>query len=76
VKKRSTVIYEIWDTETGNIIGAYASERDALTVVAKAITDYGAEYVGAWVLRRTDDTSDPVLEGPELAERARQIPAA
>lgn len=70
------MIYEIWDTETGNIVGAYASEREALTIVARAMAELGAEYVAAWVLGRTDDTSEPVIEGPELADRARRILAA
>ncbi len=30
-------LYELWDGETGNLIGAYASEQEALAAVSDAV---------------------------------------
>ena len=36
--------FELWDTITQNIIGAYDTKDDALAVVAAAVRAYGPAY--------------------------------
>jgi hypothetical protein len=64
------MLYELWDTESGTLLGAYSTEAEALAVVRANVQRYGAEYVAAWSLGRLDD-SVPLLEGAPLLERAR-----
>ena len=64
--------YELWETLSGNLMGSYATEPDALAVVAKAVRAHGADYLDTIVLvevnRRGDST--PLAQGDELFRRA------
>jgi hypothetical protein len=69
--------YELWDSGSRNLIGAYSSEADALTYVRRYVADYGPAYARTWVLLWDDDPADQagqIAEGQallDLAERAR-----
>ena len=64
-------LYELWDLETGNAIGGFVSEREALQAVRDAIDDHGREYVRAWGLARTTTRQmRAIAEGDDLIERA------
>lgn len=67
------MFYVIWDVETGNIIGDFATEAEALSVVRELLDDNTSDYVDALTLGRTTDdgTSRPVAEGQALADLAR-----
>jgi hypothetical protein len=65
--------YELWDTESGNLIQTYERETDALALVHAAVEAYGAEYAAdlALLLDRGRGDLTTVASGRELAERAR-----
>ena len=67
--------YELWDTASGNRIGYYASEAEALDVVADLVSRYRsrrAKRVEWLSLLRTDlpPGQGLIAKGPALAERA------
>ena len=69
--------WELWDTESGNLVGDYPTEAAALTIVRDALRrhgpaiavtlDLGAQYDDESV---TDDDLPPVLSGGDLIARA------
>ena len=61
--------YELWDTKTRNIVGAHASEADALTFVRAYAGEHGPAYPLSWVLLWDDEDADEagqVAEGRSL----------
>ncbi len=64
--------FELWDTVTRNIIGAYDTEADALAVVSAAIRAHGPAYADPIALVRDDPDGDvlTLALGPDLARRA------
>jgi hypothetical protein len=74
--------YELWNTRTGNIVGAFENEEAALEAVCKAVESYGREYAEQLLLGRENSRgrSRMIATGAELVERAqpdgrRRIPA-
>ena len=65
--------YELWDTETNNIVGAYESETAALAVVRGAMAAHGMGYTDELALLREDSRGnvETLAVGDALAERAR-----
>jgi hypothetical protein len=57
--------YELWDTGSRNLIGAHASEADALAFVRAYVDQHGPVYPLRWVLLWDDDVAD---EAGEIAE--------
>ncbi len=73
------MFYELIDIDSGNFIGTYDSEAEALAVVQRAVRENGTTYVNSLALGRSDDDGEGELiaEGPELLERsarAERIP--
>lgn len=64
--------YELLDTETGNLIGSYASEEEALAVVHNAVHINGPVYVQTLALGYEDDDGEgaQLAAGPEPLSRA------
>jgi len=66
--------YELWDGETGNCVGAYATRAAALRDVADTVHRYGAmsPEVTSLVLMRLDTPPGAVngLSGSELVREA------
>jgi hypothetical protein len=69
--------WELWDTESGNLVGDYDSEADALAVVRDALRKQGPSVVATLALgAEHDDESGldsdlpPVIRGTALATRA------
>lgn len=63
--------YELWDLETGNAIGAFATEGEALSAVRHAMTAHGRDSVLPWGLARvTTRRTDAVAHGEALIARA------
>lgn len=69
--------FELWDVETGNAIGAFRSEHEALDAVREALRTHGDEYVRAWGLARaTARRMRAIATGDDLITRARAgVPA-
>jgi hypothetical protein len=66
------VLYEIWETESRNRVGAFTSIEAALSLVRRSVETHGASYVDSLVLALEDDEGETELiaEGPELAKMA------
>ena len=64
--------YELWDSESRNLLGAYASEDEALTVVRQAIQKHGPPVVATLFLAHEDDDgrSTTIASGGDLLRRA------
>ena len=69
--------FELWDTETGNIVGTYPTEAEALAVVQRAVEVYGAGYANGLALALDDEEADvlTLAIGAELASRAQEMNA-
>jgi hypothetical protein len=70
--------YELWNTQTGNAIGAFDSEADALATVRALLERRGRGYADRLALGYEDDCgrSMQIAEGQELAARALAMAAA
>ena len=66
------MFFELLNVETGNLIGTYESEADALAVVRRAAHFNGAASVDALALGYEDDDGEgaQLAAGPELLARA------
>jgi hypothetical protein len=64
--------YEIWDTETGNLIGEFPTEDEALQLVRHAIEDWGKDAAATLVMGygQNDEVASQVAEGEALIKRA------
>jgi len=64
--------YEVWETSTGNLLGAYSTKRDALALVREVIDLHGLDSVETIVLGLHDGQrqAKTIAEGKNLAELA------
>jgi hypothetical protein len=75
-----TKTYELWDSGSRNLIGAYEAEADALQFVRLYVDEHGSAFAQSWVLLWDDEARDEagqIAEGLALlalAERARPEP--
>ena len=62
--------YEVWDTQSGNLVGAYRTEREALQVVRELVQLNGRDYGEGLALLREDRSGSVtgVAEGAALVE--------
>lgn len=70
--------YELWEMQSGNLIGAWVAEADALASVRVALDRHGAEMVASLSLLAEDARGQTtvVAEGLALVERARTLTSA
>jgi hypothetical protein len=68
-------LYELWDGETGNLVGAYASEQDALAAVSDAVHRYGPAAATTLALAVEDERGEGglMVSGASLIERAEAV---
>ena len=66
-------MFDLWDVETGNLIGTFASEAEALEIVRQLIEVNGMGYADALDLGRiaNDGTTSSIATGQALVGRAR-----
>jgi hypothetical protein len=64
--------YELWNVRTGNALGDFATEEEALAAVRRLVERHGRAYVDKLFLGREDSRgrSTPIAQGQALAERA------
>ncbi len=67
--------FELWDVESGNLIGTYETEERALRVVRQALDANGEDYAQALALGSEDDDGDSevIAKGAQLAARASRV---
>ena len=64
--------FELWDTDAGNMIGAFDTESAALAEVRGLLEENGSEYAADLALaRRQADGGTPVADGAILAHLAQ-----
>jgi len=62
--------YELWDSESGNRVGVYRSERAALDDVADAVRRYGSRSREVLSLGLLGPRRRLLADGADLVERA------
>lgn len=69
------MIYELWDIESGNLVGAYETEAEALATVREVIDLPEGSYTEALALVRDDDQADveTLAAGAALVARAKAM---
>ncbi len=69
------MFYELIDVESGNLIGTYDSEAEALAVVRHAARENGPAYVNSLALGRSgaEGEGELIAEGAELLERSAHV---
>ena len=76
-------VFELWDIEGSNLVGAYETEAEALAVVRRAILAHGERYADGLALLMDDDGDEMVavaagaaLASCAVADDAAAVPAA
>ncbi len=64
------MVFDVWDGESANIVGAFESQLEALDALERALDEHGSDYVSVLVLGFEDDAGDSVLiaTGNELVK--------
>jgi hypothetical protein len=64
--------YELWDVATGNCIGRYGSEVEALARVRSLLAHYGSDYARDLELTEEDELGNfhGTITGVDLSARA------
>ena len=64
--------FELWDTDTRNLMATFTTEAEALTVVRNAICADGPAAVSTWALGWEDSRGrgKQIAAGADLADRA------
>ena len=70
--------YELWDSETGNQVGQYPTEGDALDAVRADVARYGRhapDMLALSLFRHDPDRTDSavIAEGAALMDRALDV---
>lgn len=66
------MIYELWDSSSGNAVAGFSMEDEAIAVVRAELDAGGQDAVSGWFLRKTDTRgrTKRVVDGAELIKRA------
>jgi len=66
--------FQIWNTDSANMTGAFTQECDALRAIRDAIDAHGRDHVATWALEREDQHGQNavIAEGAVLAKHAGQ----
>lgn len=64
--------FELWDTDSGNLMATFDTEAEAITVVRETIRQDGSEAVADWVLGWGDEegNGEAIAHGRHLAALA------
>jgi hypothetical protein len=66
------MIYELWDTRSGNVVGTFETKEEALAIVRDAAADRGEAFAESFLLGQEDKAgrSRPIAEGKVLVALA------
>ena len=63
--------FELWEQRSGNLVGSFPTEQDALRVVLNTVKGHGSLQIDSILLtQETGTTSTDIAEGKDLVERA------
>lgn len=70
--------YQLWDLVSGNLLGSYTTEEEALRWVRRYLEDEGPEYVADLALDGPNDRDERVIiaQHHDLIRRCQAVPAA
>lgn len=70
--------YQLWDTQTGNLMDTFTTQTEALVFVRDVVTAEDPSVVDGWALGWGDDHGDggAIAEGQRLAELALSVAVA
>jgi hypothetical protein len=77
-----TMVYELWDLGSGNQIGSYPSEPEALAAARRLVDTNSPDFLGDLALGAVvvhegrEPELLPFVEGDELRARIKALPAA
>lgn len=71
---RFSMHWELWDTETGNLVGDYDSEDGAPAVVRDALLRLGPAAIAPLAPGAEHDVLSPILQGQDLVARLQRGP--
>jgi hypothetical protein len=75
--KKALLGFELWDNESGNLMGDYDTEEEALTALDAAIKEYGPSYADSIALLCIFPSGPArIADGADLVVRTRQAAAA
>lgn len=68
------MIYELWDIESANLLGAFDNKRDALALALGGIERNEQHYTDTLALVVEDEAgyTHPIAQGQELANMAHR----
>ena len=66
--------YDIYDTETANLIDSFPTEEAALEEIRRAVEEDGPDSIEGWAVGRSDHTGE-ALAGQKLLERVMPMRA-
>lgn len=68
------VAYELWEMRSGNLMGSFPTQEEALTTLAEAVKRYGPSYADTITLTwEHGDESKDIASGADLAEWAMKV---
>jgi hypothetical protein len=72
---RKKLMYQLWDTETGNAVDGFATREKALAAVRESLDHHGEGYVAGLALAKAEsaDAFEVVAEGDDLVELVRLV---
>jgi hypothetical protein len=70
--------YELWDYESGNLVGRYATQDEALLAVLETVALYGQEAANSLLVgfERKGRHPETIAQGQLLIEQARALATA
>lgn len=70
--------YDLWDSESGNIIGTFPTREEALLVVREALSRHGVQYAESLLFGQEDARghTKAIAQGKQLIDLALAVAPA
>lgn len=70
--------YELWEMRTGNLVGSWSAESEALAVICDALHRHGDSFAASLSLLVEDGQGETIVvaEGAALIDHVRQTTEA
>ncbi len=69
--------YQLWDTQTGNLMDTFATQAEALTFIREIVTAEDPSVINGWALGWGDEQGNgaAIADGWRLADLALSVTA-
>ena len=54
--------YELWDADSGNLVGAFAALAEAVEFLSHAVGEYGPDVLAGYILIGDADDAEPIAD--------------